>query len=302
MANREKETPFNPLITVVIGTLNRPQFVLNLVKQLVDTSSNISMEVLVVDQSLSANWELLQKQFPKLPHFSLVHFETPHTCKYLNYGWQHALAPIVLYLDDDVTITTGTIQSHLDEYKNTKIQGVAGRVINDGEIISNNSQVGNVLWYGAEFTKNFTYEKPTFVDFPYGCNMSFRKEVLQEVGGFDEGLFPPIYAYNEVDLGVRINKKWPNSIVFAPKALVYHHQYKRGGTRNDFELQQVVNSNNANYGYFLGKNFSFLENVICLLRRAPYQLIKEPSAIPAITSGYISSHATKAESNKKKGE
>lgn len=287
MENEIKNISTRPEITIVTGTLNRPQVVLQLISQLVEYSKNKSIEVIVVDQSISENYKLLQKQFPNLERFHLVHFDIPNTCKYLNYGWTHANAPIVLYLDDDVTITYKTISAHLDVYNNKEVLGVAGRVINDGETVSQDRNVGRVLWYGAEFKKNFTYEKGTHVDFPYGCNMSFRKETLVAVDGFDEKLSPPIYAYNEVDLGFRISKKWKNSLLFSPNALVYHHQYKRGGTRNDFELQKVIQSNNFNYGYFLGKNFNCIENILFLIRRLPYQLLKKPQVIPHILRGFI---------------
>ena len=148
----------------------------------------------------------------------------------------------------------------------------------------------------------FSYEKNTYVDYPYGCNMSFRKQTLKELGGFDEKLSPPVYAFNEVDLGYRINKKWKSSFLFSPEALVYHHKFKRGGTRNDFDIKKVKKSNNYNYGYFIGKNFSALENIMWFFRRFPYQITKEPGAIPSIISGYLLSQTTKGESNKMKQE
>ena len=287
MENRVKEASANPQITVVTGTLNRPEIVIQLITQLVEVSKKIDLEVIVVDQSLSENFVKLKNQFPVLNNFTLVHFDKPNTCKYLNYGWKNAKAPIVLYLDDDVTITDNSVQSHIDAYTDPTIKAVAGRVINDGEKTTKDGQVGKILWCGAAFTKNFTFEKPTFVDYPYGCNMSFRKQALMELSGFDERFAPPIYAFNEVDMGARISRKWKDSILFQPKALVYHHRYKRGGTRNDFELKEVANSNNFNYGYFIGKNFTLFKNFIFLLRRLPYQIVKEPRSIPQIFKGFL---------------
>ncbi|MCX6732006.1 MAG: glycosyltransferase, partial [Candidatus Roizmanbacteria bacterium] len=194
MEHTVKETAPRPQITIVVGTLNRPHVVMKLIDQLVEESKKIKIEVIVVDQSLQENLTLLQTQFPQIPHFFLVHFDKPNTCKYLNYGWKNAKAPIVLYLDDDVTITKETIQSHIDAYTESSLHAVAGRVINDNEKISSDERVGKVQWFGALFTKNFTYEKSTFVDFPYGCNMSFKKITLKELDGFDERLSPPIYS------------------------------------------------------------------------------------------------------------
>lgn len=274
-------------ITVVIGTLNRPNVLMTLIDQLVEESKKIQLEVIVVDQSTPENYQELTIKFTKCINFKLVHFDKPNTVKYLNYGWINAKAPVILYLDDDATLTEKTIKTHIEAYRDPSVNGVAGRVINDGEKVTVDSQVGKIIWFGALFTKNFIYEKQTFVDFPYGCNMSFRKQALEQIGGFDEKLTPPIYSYNEVDMGFRINKRWKNSILFSPEALVYHHRYKSGGTRNDFTSEDIFCSNQFNYGYFLGKNFSLLENIICFIRRFPYQIIKEPKAIKYILKGFI---------------
>ena len=288
MAKRIKKTSFNPRITVVIGTLNRPNVVMPLINQLVEESKKIFLEVIVIDQSIPKNYNDLTKKFPKQINFKLIHFDKPNTVKYLNYGWKRAQAPIVLFLDDDVTITEKTIISHIESYNDPSIQAVSGRVISDDEnIASTNPQVGKILWFGAIFTKNFSYEKRVFVDFPYGCNMSFMKKTLEVTGGFDEKLIAPIFGFNEVDLGYRINKRSPNAIVFKSETLVYHHRYKSGGTRNNFNYNNIFHSNQFNYGYFLGKNFSLIENIVCFFRKLPYQIIKEPKAIPDILQGFI---------------
>ncbi|MCR4326893.1 MAG: hypothetical protein NUV52_04545, partial [Candidatus Roizmanbacteria bacterium] len=208
--------------------------------------------------------------------------------KYLNLGWQQASALIVLYLDDDVSISESAIKAHINAYERESTFGVAGRVINKNKKIKNEeSRVGKIAWYGAGFIKNFSSEHQVFVDFPYGCNMSFRKKTLQEIGGFDEKLAPPIYAFNEIDLGYRVSKRWKNSLIFEPKALVQHFQSKEGGTRNNFNTQEVFRSNQFNYGYFLGKNFSMPENIVCAARRIMYQLACEPSALPYILKGFM---------------
>lgn len=281
-------------ISIVIGTLNRPDVAAKLIKQLVAISKQIPMEVVVFDQSLPEEYRRLQKTFPKKKHFILTRLEKPNTCAYLNLGWRDAHAPIVLYLDDDVSINQKAVQAHIDAYQQASVCGVAGRVINVNEVMNTREvRVGKILWFGAAFIKNFSSERRTYVDFPYGCNMSFRKQTLQELNGFDQRLAPPIYAFNEIDLGYRINKRWKQSILFEPQALVHHYQSKEGGTRNNFNAQDVFCSNQFNYGYFLGKNFSWIQNILCCMRRSVYQIIHEPRAIPYILKGllYAKRHA-----------
>ncbi len=284
MAKIQERTQYE--ITIIIGTYNRPEVLTSLLKQLDAVSKTISFEVLIIDQSDEENYKKNVKNLPKSPDFNLIRQEKPNTCKYLNTGWQKAQAPIVLYLDDDVTITDDTIRAHLDAYQDEHIRGVAGRVINDNEAITTDNRVGKIFFNGAVITKNFTYTKKTFVDFPYGCNMSFRKATLQQLNGFDEHIQPPIYAFNEIDMGVRISKRWPNSLLFEPKALVYHHQYKTGGTRA-YEQSIYKKAVSMNFGYFIGKNYTIVENLIFLFRRIPYQIIKEPKEILNIIKGYL---------------
>ena len=65
----------------------------------------IQLEIIVVDQSTPENYNELAKKFPKQINFKLTHFDKPNTVKYLNYGWKQAQAQVILFLDDDVTLT-----------------------------------------------------------------------------------------------------------------------------------------------------------------------------------------------------
>ncbi len=287
MEAKSTKTAEEPEVTIIIGTLNRPHVALSLINQIVMNTGGISVEIILIDQSTEENFKTLESSLQNIPNAKLIHFRTANTPKYLNYGWKNAQAPIVLYLDDDTSITPETIKKHLQAFNNSDIHGVAGRVINDGERVTNNAPIGKITWYGAQFDANFSAQHEDFVDYPYGCNMSFRKNSLRELEGFDEKLMSPIYAYNEVDLGSRLNKKWPKGLIFQPRALVYHHRYQKGGTRNNFSPSEVYSSTQWNYGYYLGKNYSFFENFLCLSRRVIFQLTNEPGAIPHIIRGLV---------------
>lgn len=279
-----------PKITVVIGTFNRLRVVNTLINQLKNISD---IEVLVFDQSDEKNYQLLKRSFPKKSNFKLYHLDKPSGVQFLNLGWQKAQAPIVLYFDDDVEITEKTISAHLRAYKDFNVKVVAGRVINDNEEVKERETlVGKIQWFGAVIHKNFSSKINAFSDFPYGCNMSYRKEALAEIGGFDQDLRPPVQSYNEVDIGYRINKRWPGSLLFEPDALVYHHRYPSGGVRS-YDSKTLAASNTFNYGYFIGKNFSVIENSVWFLRRFPYQILKEPQAIAPIIKGFVYSKTQK---------
>ena len=47
-------------------------------------------------------------------------------------------------------------------------------------------------------------ERDQDADWLSGCNMSFRRSVLEAVGGFDEGY--GLYGYDDVDIGLRVRQ------------------------------------------------------------------------------------------------
>ncbi len=58
-----------------------------------------------------------------------------------------------------------------------------------------------------------------------GACMMVRKEVFEEVGGFDEG-YP--FAFNDIDLCLKLRSKG-YSIIWTPYAELYHHESKSRG-------------------------------------------------------------------------
>jgi GT2 family glycosyltransferase len=68
-----------------------------------------------------------------------------------------------------------------------------------------------------------------------GACMMFRKEVFEEVGGFDEKFR---VALNDVDLCLRIRERG-YSIIWTPHAELYHHEQKTRG-RDDTPAKKTL--------------------------------------------------------------
>ncbi len=241
--------------SVVIPTYKRPGLAENLKKQIHQYTPDI--EVVIIDQSNSKH---------------------PNTSVAKNQGIAKAKGEIVIFFDDDVEITPNTIKAHLKEYSNSNILGVSGRVINDGEAIPANKDVetGTMNKLGTSFVKNFWGERRQNVVHPYGCNMSFRKSILETVGGFDTKFPPPLSSFEEIDLGLRVSKI--GVIIFSPDALVYHHRASSGGTRTDIKTRNKLYY--QSYGRLIRKHIKFPLSLISIaiiklriLKEAPYALL-----------------------------
>lgn len=269
----------NNTLTVIIPTYNRYEKAVRLARKI--RSFDGETEIIIVNQGT-------KEELPTNGSFLVLYQKYPSLPKARNLGIKKARGKIIVFFDDDVEITKDTLPSHVKAYKDGLTIAVAGRVINRDEKLPQdlNIETGKTNKLASAFLYRFFSTRKQIVDFPYGCNMSFMKAALQEIGGFDENLKPPIYSFNEIDVGVRINKKWPDSLIFKPGTLVYHDRYPFGGTRS-YKEEDVSYSNNFNYGYFVAKNYAWTENAIFLLRRAPYQLTSEPKGIIPLIRGFL---------------
>lgn len=257
MATLQKRATFDKKVSIVIPTYDRPGLAEKLAQKIKMFHGN-QFEVIVIKS-------------------------TGNTSSAKNQGIKKTTGEIIVFFDDDVEITKDTIPFHIKAYEDSQVIGVSGRVINDGETIpkKTDAETGKTNFLATKFVYRFWSAKKQNVDFVYGCNMSFRKKVLQKIGGFDEK-FPKIFE--EVDLSKRIKKF--GKILFEPRALVFHHKAKYGGIRPEERLnkQKLVFEN---YGRYLAKNVPFPSSLISLLLRSRTALKSSLFTLFELGKGYL---------------
>lgn len=259
--------------SIVIATANRPGLAIKLAESIrrIDNSS----EIIIVEQGITTEIKAPDK-------ITYIHLDEIHLSKARNAGIRQSTGDIIIFLDDDVEITSKTIVSHLESYHDKSVIGVAGRVIDDGITIPSSSEVqtGITNLLGTSFIQHFWSSKKQYVDFPYGCNMSFRRSILNKIHGFDEYIR---IIFEEIELSARAKKY--GKIVFNPDALVYHHKALAGGTRVD--KKEKMKTLYRNYGYYLGKHIRFPLSIISLLIRTKTILLESSYALSDFYKGYL---------------
>ncbi len=204
-------------VSIVIPTYHRKKSLLRLLKSL-DTNA----EIIIVEQEEN-NRNTLAKyvRYVYLPKRS-----TPHA---MNVGVQKAKGEFIVFLDDDVSVTPGFIQHHLKNFRDKKVGATVGRVITDGQPVEpNRRDSARIDWLGG-FSDGFSSTVRQEVDTVIGANTCWRKEVFNELGGFDERFRGNALRF-ESDISLRA-KDAGYKIVFEPKALVYQHRESTGGAR-----------------------------------------------------------------------
>ena len=118
-----------------------------------------------------------------------------------------------------------------------------------------------------------------FPDCPYGCNMSFRKSIFEEVGYFDVSLgrylSKNLLSHDELDLYKRINEKGYKTM-YNPKAIVYHQIDASRLTEAWFKKRFYwggISSAVFNKKHY-GTSYRFILTMKALFLAIPYNLVR----------------------------
>jgi glycosyltransferase involved in cell wall biosynthesis len=135
-----------------------------------------------------------------------------------NSGLEATSGTVVAYLDDDAVASPDWIAQLSREYEDPTVAGVGGGAEPRWE-------AERPEWFPAEFdwVVGCSYlgmpEEPKRVRNLFGCNMSYRRELLEQLGGFRLG-----YGCDETELCIRLGQQWPDrQLVYVPSAKVSHH-------------------------------------------------------------------------------
>lgn len=142
-----------------------------------------------------------------------------------NTGIANSTGQVVAFIDEDGVATPDWIDNLLREYRHPNVMGVGGEVRPMWAVTPPD-------WFPQEFNwvVGCSYkglpETAAPVRNPIGCNMSFRRPVLQAAGGFRNGIgrigTVPV-GCEETELTIRARQLNPGSIyMYQPQAVVYH--------------------------------------------------------------------------------
>lgn len=229
-------------IDVVIATYNRKGDIENLIHKLRKQCQPDDF-IYVVFQNIRE-----KKEFNS-PGVKSLFSSPPNLPKARNAGINAGVNPIILFLDDDVIPDENLMNNHRLCYQQTWIGAVAGYVddpLFDRNIISPSSfdpSCGRLI-------QNFSVSKSQYTISVMGANMSFRRESLMEIGGFDP-CFKRNALWEDIDCAFRLLKN-NQKIWFCSQARVTHLRDSTGGCREDRSSKYIYNSY-ANTAYFCCK-------------------------------------------------
>lgn len=219
-------------VTVIVCTYNREDLLMDSINDILDQRYE-DMEVLVVDQSRTHTKEVDQYLTEKHEHgaIRLLKSDTPGLTRARNLGLRESRGSSVVYIDDDVRIPDRDfVKAHVDALKKPEIGAVAGRILEpDRPPLVVSSRIGWMGYWGTR-EPGFGSAWSGPADSVRGCNMSFRREVLMDIGGFDESYTKSAFR-EDTDVALRIRRQG-YKLWFSADAWLYHLSAQSGGTRD----------------------------------------------------------------------
>lgn len=197
-----------PEISVCVATRNRahllPRLVDALERQQLDPSR---FEIVITDDASTDRTSQVLDELANRSRLRLRVLRSPNRGgpgAARNLAWRSASGELIAFTDDDCVPTAAWLTAHLDALREVDIS--QGQVLSDPD---QNAQAGPMARRIAVVDENGLYET---------CNICYRKEWLERLGGFDTGFRQ---AGEDADLAWRAKSAGARS-AFSPHALVYH--------------------------------------------------------------------------------
>jgi GT2 family glycosyltransferase len=242
-------SPTAVTVTVVVPTRNRGDLIGETVASLI-ALEDPGMEILVVDQSNDdATRRCVSSVAEGDPRVRVVPTPTVGSSAARNVGAQLATGELVAYTDDDCIVTKGWLTAIVEEFADSSVSAVFGRLVPYEGGTRTGREVG---FKPNEARQVFTRKLPPWY-IGHGGNMAFRRSALLAAGGFDPllgagGFFG---ACEDPDLAYRLVAS-AGKIVYSPRAEAYHKHWK------DWRAQKRMERN-----YGIGAGAMFAKYVRC---------------------------------------
>ena len=263
-----------PLLSVVIVNLNTRDWLQGCLESLGQQDVFERIQVVVVDNaSTDGSAAMVRRDFPSCGLVQLE--ETVGFGQASNAGARHAGAPLLLLLNQDTVVGEGSLGEFIELLKEHSRCGMAGGLVydGDGELERSTGSFPTLSTMvldrllgllppargllGLHSERHWTgYGQARRVDWVTGAYLWIRRELFEELGGFDENIF--LYC-EDVDLAYRARRAGAECWFF-PRAPIVHYRSKTPAPRSRKEMQR------ESLHYFASKHYRATR--FCLTRMA----------------------------------
>ena len=244
-------------VSLIVPTCNRStslQRLLNSIDALVVPSA-VCAEVLVVDNgSVDETPRILAERSnaDRVVAFHSLTETRKGKANALNAGIAAAKGNLFLIVDDDVVLDSQLLVRHLEAYRENGFDALQGRILPGVDPGGNHAEKTRLSEYNIPYVDRG--EEICEIRGLTGTNMSFKREVIRKIGGFDSRLGPGAAGFSEdTEFSMRIRRAG-FKIGYTPHAIVYHElnperygrqynrdvEYRKGLSRSIYRNDSIL--------------------------------------------------------------
>ena len=242
----ESLDPERPVTTsIIIPVFNKADFTFHCLRSLLREVNFADAEVIVIDNASADETPELLSHFRD--HVRVVRNEENRgfvdAC---NQGAAEARGRYLVFLNNDTVVLPGWLEALVETAERDERVGAVGsmflypdgRVQEAGAVVWSNGEAFHYGWGKSAEDRRFTFARE--VDYCSGASLLIRRELFEQLGGFDQRYAPAYYEDTDLCMGVRsLGRK----VVYQPASRIYHYEGATAGTdpRTGFKRYQVVN-------------------------------------------------------------
>lgn len=211
-----------PTASVAVITYERPDFVARCLDHLL-VQTQPPLEIIVIDSSANDDTSRLVKERYPTVTYRICSAGSGAMATARNISYRMSSGDVLAFIDDDAYAEPDWLEQLLPHFDDPTVGGVGGRQIRHqpGELVEGIDAIGQLRPDGT-LTGNFAADpgRTVAVDHLLGANMSFRRTVLDQIGGIHDG-YGGTCVREETDLCLRVAHAGFR-LVYTPDAVVEH--------------------------------------------------------------------------------
>lgn len=214
-----------PRVTVVIPTFNHSDDVVRCVESIAASGDSTPFDIMVVDDSSASGEADVMRAIPGIRVLSLpsnVGFAAACTA-----GIEASDTEFLLLLNNDTEVLPGWLDSMVETLDKYQESGIVGSMILRPDLRL--QEAGSISWSDGTGTHYGSGVSPTAgfvrylreVDYCSGASLLIRRNVWEQVAGFDPVLAPAYYEDTDLCFAAR-NRG--HSVLYQPRSRVVHRE------------------------------------------------------------------------------
>lgn len=220
----ELNTISKPFVSIIIPTSNRKDLLLIALESLKKLDYPLDkFEVIIVDDGSTDGTIDMLEAIKENVSYSLIILsqERKYISAAKNKGLSVAKGEIIVTTDDDCTFEIDWLSKLIEPFKDIKVGASGGpdRAPSDDTLFAKCVDYASTSFLGTGGIRGSQKGKSLGKFYPMGCNMAMRKNALDEIGCFEEGLAPG----EDTDVTLRMERKG-YKIVYVPEAFAWHRR------------------------------------------------------------------------------